>query len=900
MVTTRNNTSYGYSSSQQGRAGRAGGVLPGTVPRKKQRRSVRCAGGELPPGNSDSGSGSEGGSEGEGPPERARLTRNTAVTCLSFGKSRRVLYPRHFFCQRCDLWEQDRALVRKSANRCSKVYRCEASHTSCLFPTHLKEVYIPSRNLGRQCHQENSCDSSNSSNSDSSSSSSNSDSSSSSSRSNTSQRAAPQPQTHTKAEVAKLTWKIHKLDRENKALKQKLLRCSIQDDEQEHYDLELSIKEHIDALVLSHKNGHDQKLHKNGHNDKLVAKAISNAASAAVDGIAEQFMLAKAKRHIRKEIFSPWRIARLMDLHGGCLNLAAVELLRTLETNGKKYKRTIIPSSSEIKRVFARVERVGNVVVPFVMGSEGAETVRFNYDKVLTHIIATHGLANIGKERPLRMAQSVDGARLTTRISHVMGGLKIHDHATFCPIKKEFLMTGESARAQSRDLCFPMHLMLGKETCETLRGEFKPMFTFFENARKNGLEGLPDLKPLTITTEVDMSAAWKGLGRGGGAKVHNYPCHCCGIHSDELHHPKTNRCDRWCQGLHQDKPAGWRCYHNDIVTDEALISMEAEMTELLEGLENNLQDVDATSQLNLEEDPMSHDGRDAAMLNPQSIHYEPEETVDKRAFSQLVNDELQLRGLSTAGNLTTRRELLKEGLAKEWRLRQLMTELKTNKRPETALFLLMQVIPCILHMEMRVGLKVLTMIILEGIAESKAGNLFPELNTPNQRVKAYINSIEMTMNDRVLGDETDSSTWQCPFDHKEQKLGTISLENVKVRKVLSKIELFIEISVFKQDRKLKWLQCVPKYMTAIEIVRQKHNFSDQDIGNFQKNIDEWFQDWIYLTGAGGMTNYIHMLGSGHISEYMYKWRNLYEHSQQGWEAFNALLLKTFFFRNLVP
>jgi hypothetical protein len=51
------------------------------------------------------------------------------------------------------------------------------------------------------------------------------------------------------------------------------------------------------------------------------------------------------------------------------------------------------------------------------------------------------------------------------------------------------------------------------------------------------------------------------------------------------------------------------------------------------------------------------------------------------------------------------------------------------------------------------------------------------------------------MNDRVLGDETDSSTWQCSFDHKEQKLGTISLENVKVRKVLSKIELFIEISV---------------------------------------------------------------------------------------------------------
>ena len=67
-------------------------------------------------------------------------------------------------------------------------------------------------------------------------------------------------------------------------------------------------------------------------------------------------------------------------------------------------------------------------------------------------------------------------------------------------------------------------------------------------------------------------------------------------------------------------------------------------------------------------------------------------------------------------------------------------------------------------------------------------------------------------------------------------------------------------------------------MIVIEIVHQKHDFSNEDIPNFQKNIDEWFQDWIYLTGAGFMTNYIHMLGSGHISECMFKWRNLYEHS----------------------
>jgi hypothetical protein len=38
-----------------------------------------------------------------------------------------------------------------------------------------------------------------------------------------------------------------------------------------------------------------------------------------------------------------------------------------------------------------------------------------------------------------------------------------------------------------------------------------------------------------------------------------------------------------------------------------------------------------------------------------------------------------------------------------------------------------------------------------------------------------------------------------------------------------------------------------------------------------------------------------MIGSGHVAEYLYKWKNLYRFSQQGWEAMNSLI-KTFFFR----
>ena len=35
-----------------------------------------------------------------------------------------------------------------------------------------------------------------------------------------------------------------------------------------------------------------------------------------------------------------------------------------------------------------------------------------------------------------------------------------------------------------------------------------------------------------------------------------------------------------------------------------------------------------------------------------------------------------------------------------------------------------------------------------------------------------------------------------------------------------------------------------------------------------------------------VTNYIHMLGSGHIMEFLYRYRNLYKYSQQGWEHMN--------------
>ena len=77
--------------------------------------------------------------------------------------------------------------------------------------------------------------------------------------------------------------------------------------------------------------------------------------------------------------------------------------------------------------------------------------------------------------------------------------------------------------------------------------------------------------------------------------------------------------------------------------------------------------------------------------------------------------------------------------------------------------------------------------------------------------------------------------------------------------------------------------------------RRKDDTPNADVYNVQKNCDIFYSLWVDLWGREGITNYIHMIGVGHMSDYLLSTGNLYKHSQQGWENLNHLL-KTFLFR----
>ena len=51
-------------------------------------------------------------------------------------------------------------------------------------------------------------------------------------------------------------------------------------------------------------------------------------------------------------------------------------------------------------------------------------------------------------------------------------------------------------------------------------------------------------------------------------------------------------------------------------------------------------------------------------------------------------------------------------------------------------------------------------------------------------------------------------------------------------------------------------------------------------------MDDFFEIWIDLFGEEGLSNYIHLLGAGHMLYFLEKHDCLYLFSQQGWEDLN--------------
>ena len=94
-----------------------------------------------------------------------------------------------------------------------------------------------------------------------------------------------------------------------------------------------------------------------------------------------------------------------------------------------------------------------------------------------------------------------------------------------------------------------------------------------------------------------------------------------------------------------------------------------------------------------------------------------------------------------------------------------------------------------------------------------------------------------------------ASQWTLPISKDGSAIDAVTFTNWHVRKVV---------------QQMKQLAC------AIN-----SNFTDDKIEDFQDLVDHWFHQYFALVSIEGITNYIHLLGSGHLHFLLKKWRNLY-------------------------
>jgi hypothetical protein len=116
---------------------------------------------------------------------------------------------------------------------------------------------------------------------------------------------------------------------------------------------------------------------------------------------------------------------------------------------------------------------------------------------------------------------------------------------------------------------------------------------------------------------------------------------------------------------------------------------------------------------------------DDAVTDPYSINFEPRTVAETTALINKIEDDLMERNIDATGDLEELRVILIERLEIEHHLKELQLSFKLCGSHVDAFVESHKLIPCIVHLEQRVGLKMLTLTCAEGL------NSFVTVDTSN-------------------------------------------------------------------------------------------------------------------------------------------------------------------------
>jgi len=254
-----------------------------------------------------------------------------------------------------------------------------------------------------------------------------------------------------------------------------------------------------------------------------------------------------------------------------------------------------------------------------------------------------------------------------------------------------------------------------------------PRLESLEAMGKEDAQWWGDYKPLEIVHNSDLSLMWKYQECGGAAKVKKYFCHCCTLKSNNIVTQNEQPCLKWC-----NPDSNLPCYHQTFANNTNLQEykkLHEQLGNVLAQQMHPLAEIWQHTWLNVNEDPQwpTHN----ATKSIDSIHYDiwHESVSDKQKwqYARKVTYDLILRGMLVLVSLANQQESLRAALVMEHQYWNLGNAITACDEEHTNIIALINNVPCILHLENCMGLKLFTTIIQNGLSRAVSGNLFPEI-----------------------------------------------------------------------------------------------------------------------------------------------------------------------------
>jgi hypothetical protein len=621
---------------------------------------------------------------------------------------------------------------------------------------------------------------------------------------------------------------------------------------------------------------------------KLLLEALSSGVLFHGEGVA---LLNDMKRLYVRQIFKDWKVLKAFDCSSiGAFKTSTVKALHSVLDNEKV---GLFPSPSSIDRARQLLDKYAMETVGCRREmTKYGEVYFLNADRAIRLLLKSTGLYEKAQRTSVSISVTADGALLLNSRTHVSCGVKVTDVNGIHPITKLPLAISIDDEEkenvfncmQSRELCAILVMADAKDSKELYNDVFREFYNYAEKLRIYGMEasdGEPALKPFTVTHPQDMKSTQTVCKRGGNCKMKHYFCHLCSCTKHCLASFRTNenRCER-CLKRNRTK-----CYHIEVCdstrTEMLLHDLEYSVGEYYETYKKDFHLVQKETKLLT----------DPTLANrEQDIHHIdfiiPDNClIKRREYTQFIGKECMLRKLNMHGkNVMEWREMLRVCVQLEQKIQFLLNVRQWHQEGVEKVPLVEFVellIPCILHLENRIGEKIVTMIIRLGLEKSE------------RAASVFITELQEVFQKEVLGSVESPSQWKIPFKRESDgsiQLGPIQERNAVIREMMKCIDKIIEGAIPEREQaiKTKLVLACAKYSDAMKILTAHRLLMEEEQDHFQDLIDDFFESWLEMFGNDGMTNYLHLLGSGHVLYFLKKYKCLYIYSQQGWEALNSI------------